>query len=474
MLVDDERLMLDRLSRSEAWRKADMRIMTLAHNGCEALDYLKRHGVDLVFTDMKMPLMGGVELIAAARGICGTRFVALSAYDDFALVREAFRLGAIDYLLKSDILNERVFLRALLQIRTKYKPDTAICEDHATVKRAVDAMPADESDKLLIVTCRADAASCEQIAREVHGRVSYARIKVVALPYVCALLCAVPRSNQTTAQLDIQVSTSTALRELGVSSSAGISRVGALSDAPALLDDAMSALGQSYYARLGECVRLSAVSASIYRTDGDVFEQLRRANDSLMFEQARSLALKALDRYAAHLPAKSSTIAFAMELLYSATRYFNALELTPPYALNERLHEELAETRVYAELRALIERHLTALYTRYDPLANVISAVQVYIERNFKDDIALGDVARLFGMSDSTLSRMFTRETGVHFTAYINTIRLNNAMTLLRQPNLTISDIAQRSGFINVEYFSRLFKKQLGITPTQYRETNSY
>ena len=80
----------------------------------------KENPVDVMFTDMKMPNVGGIELL---RGLKESRAapvsIALSGYDEFELVREAFRLGAYDYLLKSDLNAE--ILRALLeQLRQKY------------------------------------------------------------------------------------------------------------------------------------------------------------------------------------------------------------------------------------------------------------------------------------------------------------------------------------------------------------------
>lgn len=65
---------------------------------------IKGHPVDLLITDMKMPIMDGITLIKQVNQMEQVPVIlALSGYDDFMLVREAFRLGALDYLLKSDI-----------------------------------------------------------------------------------------------------------------------------------------------------------------------------------------------------------------------------------------------------------------------------------------------------------------------------------------------------------------------------------
>lgn len=120
LIVDDETLVRATLRTLVDWEALGYTIVQDCSDGGQALEYLKRNPVDVMFTDMKMPNVGGIELL---RGLKESRAapvsIALSGYDEFELVREAFRLGAYDYLLKSDLNAE--ILRALLeQLRQKY------------------------------------------------------------------------------------------------------------------------------------------------------------------------------------------------------------------------------------------------------------------------------------------------------------------------------------------------------------------
>ena len=102
MLVDDEPFILEGLSVLIDWKEYDCMIVAKASNGEEALEYLKQGDVDLVITDIKMPVMTGIELIRTAReeGLSSAYFVILSGYNDFQYAQSAIKYEALDYLLK--------------------------------------------------------------------------------------------------------------------------------------------------------------------------------------------------------------------------------------------------------------------------------------------------------------------------------------------------------------------------------------
>ena len=104
LIVDDDSLIHVTLRSLLVWENLGYTVVQDCSNGNQALNYLKNHAIDLLITDMKMPGMGGLELMQRLRqqGRMPVT-IALSGHDEFELVREAFRLGAYDYLLKSDI-----------------------------------------------------------------------------------------------------------------------------------------------------------------------------------------------------------------------------------------------------------------------------------------------------------------------------------------------------------------------------------
>ena len=74
-------------------------------------------------------------------------------------------------------------------------------------------------------------------------------------------------------------------------------------------------------------------------------------------------------------------------------------------------------------------------------------------------------------VSESYLSSLFKKETGTTITDYINSTRIRQALILLNTSSLPIGEVASRCGFLDSNYFSRIFKKQLGLSPREYRDS---
>lgn len=109
MIVEDDKFFRFAIKKAVSWEKYGFTIAGEAVHGAAALEYLKEHPVEVVVTDMSMPVMNGIELTAFIRETYPEILViALSAYDDFEFVRESLKLGASDYILKQDIEKEDV------------------------------------------------------------------------------------------------------------------------------------------------------------------------------------------------------------------------------------------------------------------------------------------------------------------------------------------------------------------------------
>ncbi|GGF95231.1 AraC family transcriptional regulator [Paenibacillus abyssi] len=92
-----------------------------------------------------------------------------------------------------------------------------------------------------------------------------------------------------------------------------------------------------------------------------------------------------------------------------------------------------------------------------------------YIQANYMKDLSLESCADLAGTNSYTLSKLFKQNTGVNFIDYVTELRLVKAKELLRGTDWKINDIAEAVGY-QQRYFNRIFKKQTGITPTEYRD----
>ncbi|MFE5321629.1 helix-turn-helix domain-containing protein [Paenibacillus sp. NPDC056579] len=103
---------------------------------------------------------------------------------------------------------------------------------------------------------------------------------------------------------------------------------------------------------------------------------------------------------------------------------------------------------------------------------NVISKIIDYVHTNFDKEISLGGIAQQLGLDMAYVSRCFKQEVGMTFMDYLLMLRLKHAKYLLANPDLTVGEIGEAVGYVNVNSFIRIFKKHEGVTPGQYREQN--
>ncbi len=102
----------------------------------------------------------------------------------------------------------------------------------------------------------------------------------------------------------------------------------------------------------------------------------------------------------------------------------------------------------------------------YSPL---VQKVLARVDADLTSDLGLEAQARLLNVNASYLSSLFKKETGCTLTDYVNNRRIEYAIYLLNTTDMQIQSIAQNCGFMDVNYFTRVFKKIVGRTPTEYR-----
>ena len=104
LIVDDDRVVLHGLSNMLNWSKLGFEVVATAFNGSQGLDLFSRFLPHLVITDIKMPVMDGLDMLKAIKkNRLSTRFIILSAFGEFAFAQQAITLGASSYILKKDL-----------------------------------------------------------------------------------------------------------------------------------------------------------------------------------------------------------------------------------------------------------------------------------------------------------------------------------------------------------------------------------
>ena len=116
----------------------------------------------------------------------------------------------------------------------------------------------------------------------------------------------------------------------------------------------------------------------------------------------------------------------------------------------------------------LIHRNIST--KREESSNDAIEAAKKYIESNYTDNITLEDVSREVNISSYYLSRIFKEGTGENFIDYLTGLRMDKAKELLATTQYSMKEICAKVGYSDPNYFSKTFKKNVGVTPTEYRE----
>ena len=108
-----------------------------------------------------------------------------------------------------------------------------------------------------------------------------------------------------------------------------------------------------------------------------------------------------------------------------------------------------------------------------DRIDRAVMEIVIFLESNFRKPINRKMMSQYVHLSEGYLSRCFSQKTGIGIIEFVNRLRIEEACRLLRQTDLSMYEIAENVGYSDPAYFSRIFKKVLGLSPCKYRMASS-
>ena len=104
-------------------------------------------------------------------------------------------------------------------------------------------------------------------------------------------------------------------------------------------------------------------------------------------------------------------------------------------------------------------------------IENNMKNVYQYISEHYSENITLDNLCFIFGTNKTSLCRDFKKSYGLTILEHVHVLRIDKAKKLLRQNDLSVTEISDMLGFVSVHYFCRLFKKRTGLSPTMYQKS---
>lgn len=524
MIADDEKIAIDSLKYIIEKNFNEVEVISTARSGREAIEKVEEAVPDIIFMDIRMPGINGIEAIREIKKQHRQIVVIiLTAFDQFDFAKEAVNLGVMEYLLKPvnrikvvEVVNKAISMikaekekrRVELELKEKLEFVVPILENGLIYsiilfddngrellhyKRIFEI---EESGGYIMTVEFGDEENGGGLENKIGysvrsqnfypffrdavtslfkcivGPVMLNRI-VVFIPDDCG-------NDEFSSRLDAVACAESLLKrlseKLNCSFKIGIGRAyNSFELLPTSYEESLRALhflqsggvmhfmdivsgnsGGTGYPAQKEKVLLQKVSA------GDAAESVNAFNfifDWLIGEYGLQ-----------PLKLKNKLLEIVFLINRMSWEYDMTYEIYGSAVLEEILPiDDPVELRLWC--RNIVEKaamHMSSY--RELKTGGLAGQAKEYIKANYSRQITLEDVARDINVSPQYLSKLFKDETGENFIDYLTCIRIKIAKKLLESSDKSIKEISYSIGYSDPNYFSRIFKKIVGVTPTEYKE----
>lgn len=531
LLVEDELLVRMGLKTAIPWEQLGFQIVGEAENGLKALELAREKLPDLVLTDIKMPKMDGIALIKALKKeLPRIKVIVLSCYQDFDLVREAMQLGALDYIPKLSMQPED-----LIKVFTKVKCGLEEDQDAPGFTGVGDSYLNIYEMRSLFFNglLKKDGPSPEPITPPKVLRVSlpdHGEMGVICLGIDDAKSIRGDHTQDLSSSRDSLLSVVDEFIEIkgwsgnifncegryGLIIGAGnknpnISMRQLQEFCVQLMNEIQQYLNLSVSFGIGPVIDdfshfrtafLKAAEALEFRlyngkgsiniyqnigeTKDDVYswpteKALRELVEDGKITQAKTLIFEIITQIEANgkiapSKVKRELIEILNTLSSLMKQYGGELEDLMDLGGMDP-YRSLEGTDTLIEIQDWFERFLNQYGGALSDLkvrrfGREISKSLEYINQHYADDLTLTEIAGYIGLNETYFSHLFKKTTGVNFTDYVNSLRIDKAKEILRTEDYSIYQVAEKVGYTNISYFSRIFKQWVGVGPFEYKKSS--
>lgn len=445
---------------------ADVELAGEVSNGQAAQEFIKSNPVDVVFVDIRMPKVDGIELLKWLMAYYPhIKSVVLSSYQDFDYVKKAFLFGAQDYIAKHEI-DEQSMAAVLQKLRFACEQKVAGRDGGIYPLLFKGEAPAEEGKpKSGVVICCVPDAPNSAWALEV---------KALGAPW-----CEQEGVLYLLYEPEVESMFVKRMRQAAeVSLSVGISDRGRLRDARKLRVQAETALARRFFEGTGKTIRYVQPKPD---AASDQITELRQKIASQLLEKCTASLTDELTALYNRLKKDAQMTEIQVRLMYVS--FVDLLTLKfgsemPGLAEGESLNKRILDAAFLDDIHRMVLDCVASIIDRQTNIidtgacSEVIQRIVRYINSHYSDcGLGLDTVAREFGYSPSYLSRLFKIETGLSLIDYVNMVRIYNARKLLGTPGWLAYEVCRTVGYNNYNYFSKNFKKITGQTISEYRDT---
>lgn len=532
LIVDDEPFIRTAIKSLCNWQDYGFSIDYEASNGRQALDLIRENPeIAIVITDINMPVMDGLQFISEIGKLDRKiETYVLSAYNDYKLVREAFKIGARDYIIKTE-LDKDIILKLLLE--SSARMDNVITSDinfdnryenekdlnylkEMLLKDLIGGNNIDTLEKRisqfklrigkrnsgLYFICVDDYDLITQ--KYSSNSLNTFSISVVSTIYMALstinrgeALSISPQDFVVCISFDDMVSASHIQTEfnniamtikqflwdyLSLSVTIGVSSIlDGYANFPRLLGESEFNARLRFILGKGKIIFPKSVEL-MNRNSNYEKEEIGTKLTDLLREADRELVFNKLEVLFSSIRRKGilnidKIYAEYLQILFEIMFFIHDAGKSAEEIFGEDINflEKIKKYETMDEIEIWVKNVTDWVIDYFHSEKNVkvnrvVEKGMEFIKTNYYEDLTLKMVSDRVGLSESHFSRIFIKHTGKSFTDFLTFIRIEKAKVLMSTTDMKIYEIAAEVGYSNTEHFSRMFKKITGCSPNNFRK----
>lgn len=533
VIVDDEPTVRNGLRTLFDWQAYGIEPVGEADDGDTGLELIAQVEPEIVLTDVKMPSMDGIAMSREIHAkLPDTKIVFISGHNDADFLRSALQVHAVDYIFKPVKLHEleKVVERVVQNLHAEEKERRLVKDMQVKLTQSMPllrekflmslirdgvvpskelrermdflnlSLPWEASYIALLVTIDDSADVLSQRSERDKQLLSYSILNIVQElidlhgkgyafenrigEYVSILILDEDWKERETALFTLSGEIRDNLsRWLKISVTIGVGeQVQGIGGLPVSFKHAREAADQKWYLGKNRIITIDSLEAgeeSLNRFDTEQSERLRsalKAGDQQRVEAELEEIFLPLGKNRKDGFRYSRSL--AMQLIPLSGRVLLDLSvLTKEWDDKEKkAMDQLFGLETMADLRHFVASYLGEICTWVKERrsgsrsGNVIERIRTFIDEHYAENLTVAEIAGHVYLSQTYVSLLFRQETGETIYEYLMKVRIEKAKELLRDPRTKFYEVCQAVGYTDPSYFSKLFKKITGLTPSAYRD----
>lgn len=528
LIVDDEPLVQAGIKSMINWEEHDIHIVGTASNGSIAYDMISQHEPDIVISDIKMPVMTGLELVKK----CYDEkrefplFIILTSFEEFSLIKEAISYQVFDYLVKLELTADSLLdtlKRAIKKISGQKKDSSAedtslnsiyllknqfftrlilnLFESEKVFYTQSQNLDIDfEYDAYAVCYIKMVSEKSEQMAPEKRINLYTSSLQMASeliskhipcyvlsmdMKHFCIIFFlkddALSHYKETITNALEQVS-SMLNNYYGVTITGSI---GSIVNLPLQIADSYQDAKQIF-------TQISDNTPFLFLEDASYNQPLKNVFNMSLFREDIRKAYAEFDENALHdiftsiidlfsdkpghyvqaLDAASSILYLSLSLLNNGEQTIS--EIFEDRGNGYRSLYELTNVSQIVEWMKQLRDGLCDFFVTHnkDYKNHIVVNVKKYIAEHIEEKLNLNNVAEVFNISPNYLSILFSKHNDIGFSDFINQSKIEAAKKMLVDGDYKVYEVSDILGFESAFYFSRVFKKITGLSPRDFVKNN--